>query len=124
MDDLLATTQAKLEAALLTLKEATTYAQSIENVLKILDEGLQFTQGHYSELNALTLSRHQSLKGADIYFFFMRYTHQFFNVMNVVQSLPNTGYYQKFIHLNQARQERFEEIRADALAKGQEILKH
>lgn len=113
----------KLEIALETIKTSQDYTQSIKHVLEVLDDGLQFSKKHYSELNSLTMAQSKNLKGSDIYFFFMRFTHQFFNVMNIIQTLPNARYYEKFLHLLDVRQQRFDELRDDALVKGAEILK-
>ncbi|HRG63540.1 MAG TPA: hypothetical protein PLP75_11070 [Burkholderiales bacterium] len=120
--DLLETAKQKLEYALSTLEKSDDYTQNIKLVLAALDDGLQFTKKHYSELNSLTMAKTNSLKGSDIYFFFMRFTHQFFNVMNIIQTLPNAGYYEKFLFLLEARQERFDELRLDAISKAKEII--
>ncbi|MEN9946602.1 MAG: hypothetical protein RLZZ293_988 [Pseudomonadota bacterium] len=120
--DLLEQARQKLNNTLEILQHSTNYQVDIQRVLEVLDDGLQFSKQHYSELNALTLQHSQQLNGADIYFFFMRFTHQFFNVMNIVQTVPNASYYNKFLALLATRQERFEELRRDAIAKGLEIL--
>lgn len=120
--DLLDTAKKKLEFALEVIKNSTDYSNDIKPVLSALDDGLQFTKQHYGELNSLTLAKAQGLKGSDIYFFFMRFTHQFYNVMNVVQSKPNASYYEKFLYLYEIRQHRFIELREEALVKGNEII--
>jgi hypothetical protein len=120
--DLLTTAKQKLEVALEVINSAHDYTQSIKPVLAALDDGLEFTKKHYSELNTQTLNQGDSLKGSDIYFFFMRFTHQFFNVMNIIQTIPNVSYYEKFLYVLKARQQRFDEICAEAKAKASEIL--
>ena len=94
--DLFDTAKQKLEIALETINNAQDYTQSIKQVLQVLDDGLQFSKKHYSELNSLTMAKNKNLKGSDIYFFFMRFTHQFFNVMNIIQTIPNASYFEKF----------------------------
>ena len=121
--DLFDTAKQKLEIALETINNAQDYTQSIKQVLQVLDDGLQFSKLHYSELNSLTMAKNKNLKGSDIYFFFMRFTHQFFNVMNIIQTIPNASYFEKFQHLRNIRQQRFDEVRADALIKAAEILR-
>lgn len=120
--DLLDTAKAKLETALNVIQASENYSDGVKSVLASLDDGLQFTKKHYGELNALTLAKTNTLKGSDIYFFFMRFTHQFFNVMNIIQTVPNAGYYEKYLFLVESRQLRFNEIREDALNKGREIV--
>jgi hypothetical protein len=120
--DLLDNARQKLEATLDVLKKSKDYAIDIKAVLAALDDGLQFTKQHYGELNSITLAKTHNLKGSDIYFFFMRFTHQFYNVLNVIQTKPNAGYYEKFLFLLEVRQQRFDELKEEALAKGQEIL--
>lgn len=121
--DLFAEAKQKLEIAIDVLKNAGDYTQDIKTVLHVLDDGLQFTKLYYSELNSQALSQTQSFKGSDIYFYFMRFTHQFFNVMNIVNTLPNASYYEKFLHLLQVRQQKFDELCKEAIKKGQEITK-
>ena len=121
--DLFDTAKQKLEIALETINNAQDYTQSIKQVLQVLDDGLQFSKKHYSELNSLTMAKNKNLKGSDIYFFFMRFTHQFFNVMNIIQTIPNASYFEKFQHLLNIRQQRVDEVRADALIKAAEILR-
>lgn len=120
--DLLETARKKLEYALEIIKNSADYSNDIKAVLSALDDGLQFTKQYYGELNSLTLARSQGLKGSDIYFFFMRFTHQFYNVMSIVQTKPNASYYEKFLYLYELRQLRFAELREESLAKGNEIL--
>ena len=45
------------------------------------------------------------------------------NVMNIIQTIPNASYFEKFQHLLNIRQQRFDEVRADALIKAAEILR-
>ncbi len=120
--DALQIAKQKLEIALDVIKNSQDYTKSIQHVLEVLDDGLQFAKANYSELNAITMIQNKDLKGSDIYFFFMRFTHQFFNVMNIIQTLPNAGYYAKFLHLLEVRQQRFNELCTDALNKGNKIL--
>lgn len=120
--DLLDDAKQKLAIALEEIKNAQDYTQSIKQILQTLDDGLQFSKQHYSELNALTMTKDKNLSGADIYFFFMRFTHQFFNVMNIIQTIPNASYFEKFQHIVKVRQQRFEEVRADAIAQAHKIL--
>lgn len=120
--DALQTAKQKLEIALDVIKNAQDYTKSIQQVLEVLDDGLQFAKANYSELNTITMAQNKNLKGSDIYFFFTRFTHQFFNVMNIIQTLPNAGYYAKFLHLLEVRQQRFSELCTDALNKGNKIL--
>ena len=120
--DLLDSAKQKLTIALETIKNAQDYTQPIKQVLQVLDDGLQFSKQHYSALNTLTMTKDKNLNGADIYFFFMRFTHQFFNVMNIIQTIPNASYFEKFQHVVHVRQQRFEEVRADAIAQAHKIL--
>jgi hypothetical protein len=120
--DLLDSAKQKLTIALETINNAQDYTQSIKQILQALDDGLQFSKQHYSALNALTMTKDKNLSGADIYFFFMRFTHQFFNVMNIIQTIPNASYFEKFQHVVKVRQQRFEEVRADAISQANKIL--
>lgn len=120
--DLLDSAKQKLTIALETINNAQDYTQSIKQILQTLDDGLQFSKQHYSALNALTMTKDKNLSGADIYFFFMRFTHQFFNVMNIIQTIPNASYFEKFQHVVKVRQQRFEEVRADAISQANKIL--
>jgi hypothetical protein len=120
--DLLDSAKQKLTIALETINNAQDYTQSIKQILQTLDDGLQFSKQHYSALNALTMTKDKNLSGADIYFFFMRFTHQFFNVMNIIQTIPNASYFEKFQHVIKVRQQRFDEVRADAIAQATKIL--
>lgn len=112
----------KVEKAIEVLTNAGEYTTDIKKVLHTLDDGLQFTKQHYGELNSQSLAQTHTFKGSDIYFYFMRYTHQFFNVMNIANSLPNAGYYEKFLHILNLRQQKFDELCKEAIAKGKEIL--
>ena len=120
--DLLDTARGKLNVALEILAESPDYVSGIKPLLVALDDGLQFTKNHYGELNSITLAKNNNLKGSDIYFFFMRFTHQFYNVLNIIQTKPNASYYEKFLFLLEVRQQRFDELKEEAIAKGNEIL--
>lgn len=106
----------KLQATLIILKESENYETSIRTIMQSLDEGLQFTKEHYSEL----LSNDNN--GSDIYFFFMRFSHQFFNVMNLINVKPNASYYQRTLHLFETRQKKFVELREEAIIKASRLL--
>lgn len=120
--DLLDQAKQKLATSLKIINAAEDYTQSIKQILQALDDGLQFSKQHYSALNSLAMTKDKNLNGADIYFFFMRFTHQFFNVMNIIQTIPNASYFEKFQHIIHIRQQRFDEVRADAIAQANKIL--
>lgn len=120
--DLFTKAQQKLEIAISALKNAGDYTKDIKDILEKLDDGLQFTKEHYGELNSQSLAQTHKFKGSDIYFYFMRFTHQFFNVMNIVNTLPNASYYEKFMHILNMRQQKFDELCKEATKKGLEIL--
>lgn len=121
--DLFNEAKKKLEETIQVLQNAQDYLQDIKPVLHKLNEGLQFTKLHYSELNSQALAQTHTFKGSDMYFYFMRFTHQFFNIVNIVNTLPNTDYYEKFLSIVNIRQQKFIELCQEAKQKGEEILK-
>ena len=114
----------KLEETIQVLQNAQDYLQDIKPGLHKLNEGLQFTKQHYSELNSQALAQTHTFKGSDMYFYFMRFTHQFFNIVNIVNTLPNTDYYEKFLSIVNIRQQKFLELCQEAKQKGEEILRN
>ena len=42
--------------------------------------------------------------------------------MNIIQTIPNASYFEKFQHVIKVRQQRFDEVRADAIAQATKIL--
>lgn len=112
----------KLHATLAVLNTSQDYTTDLKTVLESLDNGLQFTKTYYSEVNNSALAKNNKFNGSDIYFYFIRYTHQFFNIINAADTLANASYYEKYIHLINIRQDRFDILKAEAIAKATEIL--
>jgi hypothetical protein len=113
----------KLQESLNILISSTRYEIHIRDVMKSLDSGLQFTKDNYSELNnSALLGQHKSASGSDIYFYFMRLSHQFFNVMNIISVMPNASYYHRVLHIIETRQKKYDELRTEAILKANQIL--
>lgn len=116
-------TRQKLLDFILILNKTNEYTE-LKNVMMSLENGLAFTKEHYRELNECTLVNNNNFRGADIYFFFMRYIHQFFNIVNLSQNSLSGSYYQKFMHIYEYRQTKFIELSQEAIHQANILLEH
>ncbi len=112
----------KLEKTLTVLKHSDSYEKHMREVMESLDQGLKYTKEHYSELNGGSLFLKDVTRGADVYFFCMRFSHQFFNVMTLISIMPNATYYQRAQHILSIRQSKFEELCKEAITKAISLL--